>query len=888
MKPGRIVGFLSLLLGLSLGLRAGHITCEVAGDRYDAAAADYKAGAYEKARDEARSLYDGIAKAGPGCPAIRLKTARLLGRLYRMQGDFETAISMQLDVLHLQEADSAGPAVLYRTLGSIGLIYARKNDHISALSYLERATELCEEAHGSNSPQLADMLINQSKVWWSIGNYDDGGRSMRRAFAIIEGAFDKLSVDWSDGALFMADFLIHTNEIDSAQSLLVQIAQNIVGKSGLGEMQLELLNLQADLALANGDTAAAQTAFLKLFAHGPTRWRGGGIAAIRMGHLQRATGRWPSAEQWYRTALRMFLPEYNGQGLPQLDSGNTDPWIVDALEGLGYAMAQQPGPAAEVMDAFELAVRQAILVRRGFASQRAREGLTGRVYPVFESAIATAIRLGQPEKALGFSEASKAAEMLDHLAVSSLAKSAAPLDSLIQEEKRLLRIIRSASDAPEARELGIGLAALRQQMADRYPGFYRAQRQDLVPDLARMRAQLHPAVDAVVEYFYGDKDLFVFVLRRDTLLAYRQPLTLGLRQACSSMLDLVGRSPAEIGGSAAARRLRANSALLYQALVRPWEALLPARTEGHVPGILLIPDGPLALLPFDAFLRDEEFLIQHFRFSFDYSLQLHFLESPNSNPIHRDELLFMGVSFESGERQQVRGDTVRARLGALPGVRREMKAIRRTFKGHYLLDAAAQKVIYFDTASSYGILHFSTHAFADTNDLSAACLVLAPGKEVDAGYLYGHEILTQPRPLGAELVALSACRTAEGVRQRGEGINSLGRAFRYAGSRATLTTRWELPDAIGADITMTFYRYLAEGMEKAAALRQAKLDYLGTAETYRERSPYNWAAFVLHGDIAPVQMAEAPKAGFLLYVAFGAALLALAALALRRRARAKR
>jgi hypothetical protein len=64
---------------------------------------------------------------------------------------------------------------------------------------------------------------------------------------------------------------------------------------------------------------------------------------------------------------------------------------------------------------------------------------------------------------------------------------------------------------------------------------------------------------------------------------------------------------------------------------------------------------------------------------------------------------------------------------------------------------------------------------------------------------------------------------------------------------------WSIDEKISSGIINDFYHYLAKGMHKNTALRQAKLDYLEHAPTELQ-FPYYWAGLVLLGDHNPVNI----------------------------------
>jgi hypothetical protein len=107
----------------------------------------------------------------------------------------------------------------------------------------------------------------------------------------------------------------------------------------------------------------------------------------------------------------------------------------------------------------------------------------------------------------------------------------------------------------------------------------------------------------------------------------------------------------------------------------------------------------------------------------------------------------------------------------------------------------------------------------------------------------------------ADLVTLSACQTQLGELSVGDELVGLSRAFIYAGTPSLVASLWSVEDESTAYLMEHFYGYLKEGMGKAEALRQAKLD---TMEKYP--SPYHWAAFTLIGDMGAVNAEQAQHA----------------------------
>jgi CHAT domain-containing protein len=147
---------------------------------------------------------------------------------------------------------------------------------------------------------------------------------------------------------------------------------------------------------------------------------------------------------------------------------------------------------------------------------------------------------------------------------------------------------------------------------------------------------------------------------------------------------------------------------------------------------------------------------------------------------------------------------------------------------------------------------------------------------------------------GCEVLVLSACETGLGKLEGGEGVLGLQSAFHGAGARTVVASLWSVSDPATSVLMEHFYKNLwAENpLSRLEALRQAQLFVLKHPEAVKQRArelrdslvkggrggadglrgkgkevelaesrppgsgfshPAWWAAFVLSGDIGPVQ-----------------------------------
>jgi len=203
---------------------------------------------------------------------------------------------------------------------------------------------------------------------------------------------------------------------------------------------------------------------------------------------------------------------------------------------------------------------------------------------------------------------------------------------------------------------------------------------------------------------------------------------------------------------------------------------------------------------------------------------------------------------DAGVRPGQRGQLFLPRLAF---TRNEAKAVLSVVppgssRGALGFDASRSLAISGELAQ-YRVVHFATHALVDNIHPELSGLVLSlvdrTGHPVN-GFVDLEDIYNLD--LSADLVVLSACKTALGKEINGEGMTGLTRGFMYAGAPRIIATLWDVDDFATAKLMARFYRAMErEGMKPAEALRQAQL---GLWKEHSSSVPYYWAGFILQGD----------------------------------------
>ncbi len=142
------------------------------------------------------------------------------------------------------------------------------------------------------------------------------------------------------------------------------------------------------------------------------------------------------------------------------------------------------------------------------------------------------------------------------------------------------------------------------------------------------------------------------------------------------------------------------------------------------------------------------------------------------------------------------------------------------------------------------IMHIATHGIVSEENPSASFIALSnkdsAGNSILGAVGYYDILLMDLRQ--CDLVVLSACSTHEGESILGEGVMGLAWAFKAAGAKAVIGTRWPVDDKAAVAFWSTFYEHVGNGLSIAKAFQAARLFIMNHHEW---NHPYYWGVFQL-------------------------------------------
>lgn len=810
------------------------------------------------------------------------------------------------------------------TYNNIANIYLDLNQLHEAELAIAKSFEVAQQFLPPNHP---NMIIYYSTL---VALSEDMGRPerkleyARKKFAISRKLRDKEPLRYGEGLADIGSALLSIGQNDSAayyHQLWWDFTLQQYGKASIQA---------ADVAWRFGETLISsgkdaqrglrlmeQSA--KILESYPEnyfeRWRCYSTLAKYYRQADRYRESWEAGQKY----LAHLLPNYQNQA-PQscFQAPNETPFSQrEYLFALGLNMQNlyEWGLASDSLVYLKAAycyaeelVSQMLQLRISFEASSNQQQLlatkTEEIYTAISICWELAQRLEEPaylKQAFQLAELNKGLGLLDATRQKDVAKATGLPDSLriaeAQLRMELAGLQKEATDARMAGKTGLEQSTLANMLplqervkafqaflSEKYPNYYQKQYSSTLVDVDLLQQELLDERTALVEYFLGEKALYRFYLTKEDLQVSRLPLPTDfessfdeLRQSLSNIERINDK-----GAGALANYPQLAHRYYRLLLEEPLEQQSRER-------LIVVTDGILGHLPFEALLTkptepnsralaEFPYLLKSHTLSYAYSAQL--LLERLKQPLHPNRnLLALAANYEAGVdslgQRSPKQRSLRNILSDLPGAREEVKALAARYEGRFLLGDAATERNFREQKGPFGVIHLAMHGVMDAENPMASSLVFTETADsLHDNFLYAYELSNLSIP--ANLAVLSACETGYGKFQKGEGVLSIARAFRYAGVPSLVMSLWQVNDAATEKVMGFLYESLAEGLEKDEALRQAKLRYLETAKG-QAAHPFYWAGWSMLGDARPVALKE--KGGFNWgYLGIGLALVVLIAL----------
>ncbi|MEZ4883872.1 MAG: CHAT domain-containing tetratricopeptide repeat protein [Chitinophagales bacterium] len=443
---------------------------------------------------------------------------------------------------------------------------------------------------------------------------------------------------------------------------------------------------------------------------------------------------------------------------------------------------------------------------------------------------------------------------------------------------------------------------LVQQLETNYPQYYQLKHQAETVTIKTLQQKLLSRT-ALVEYFIGDKHLYLFAITsNDTqFIQLEKPTDFeDLVEAYKASIDEIDKSEyCELAFE------------LYQLLIKPLTSTNQLITSNQAPitNFKIIPSGILSTIPFEALLTEEvttnakyadlPYLLLQYNISYHYSATLWSQNierfSTHSGKNEQTESSFIGFApvYKREQNQPLekiikRGiyneETTRSiRIGEetfseLIYSEEEVTSIQSYFNAKNIpaetyLHQAANIYNFLQNIGKHKYILISAHGFYNEKQPDLTGIILSPDdnqtfanpsdvaksspiraenspsfeKHGDVWSDKGGNIFylsdAYNLQLNADLVVLSCCETGVGKLAKGEGVMALNRGFFYAGAKNVIYTLFKVYDQASCQLTKHLFQHILEEKPYAFSLKEAKRQLI-----LQGKAPIHWAGYLLIGE----------------------------------------
>lgn len=746
---------------------------------------------------------------------------------------------------------------------SLGIVYQRVKAYKKALSCYQKSIDIFTLLFGKKSKYLRYPLSNIGLVYMELSRYSESLNHLKKS---LELSLNKEGV--SSGPLLASDY---------------EDIGGVYDKTGLKDLALE--NYTKALTLREKHLGKKHPYV--------------SASCNQLGSLFQKQLKFGKALKFYQKALVSNISNFhdtlNIYALPaNIENAYSKGVLLRTLNAKASLLAQlksQKTNTEQAYQTYKLADQLVDKMRKNLLRKKDELRLTERVAAMYEKAMQVCWQLGKHDtirqkktsegksqvpneqlkvaqynkylkEAFYFAEKGKTS-VLRKLATDASARIKSNIPQALLEKERKLngsilyyqrqvdrlkrRKTLNKQDSVQQARFENRVFDLRRKYDDLlrgleqdYPDYYDLKHSNYVASVADVQNRLDKQT-ALIEYTLTDKQLYIFVITQEGYWVHRQVADK------KEIEKEIKRWSYNIDGVSTNSYLTRGFRFFKQ-FIQPIEKYLA--TKKH---LLIIPDGLLSRLPFDAFVTKKEegndkhnyaYLIRKWGVTLYPSASLALMQEQRKDKTYTSDFMGFAPVFKQ---QYAQNGIFKRNLSTLPYTKKEVENIHQLFVAQkknseiFIGEQVSERMIK-NLQGRYRFVHFATHGLLDDK---TPILAFYPDQKTDSvqsndGELSLEEIFNLK--FKADMVVLSSCKGWAGRNVKGEGILAITRGFVYLGTPHIIYTLWSVNDKDAAELMIRFYRLLSKGQSYREALRLAKLSMLKSPAT---AWPKWWAGFTM-------------------------------------------
>ncbi|MCD4792544.1 MAG: CHAT domain-containing protein [Bacteroidales bacterium] len=873
-----------------------------------------------------------------------------LGLVYQDLGDYDKAIENQKEVLRLS-INNLGSEHYYcgTAYQNLANAYNHKMQNDIAIDYAKKAISIFTNVFGEKSEDVADAIGNLGVIYSDIKDVDNGLIYLNESLKIFkeikgEDSYDVSRIYQSIAAMYQdaGDY----KKAEHYNSISLELKKKNIKDDHYSLAQLYSNMGILETLMKNYDKALeffkkAEPIFIKNYGFKSVNMA---ILYNNMGDNYKFAGNIENSIKCYQKALvlnhKTFKDTFNIFNFPKSEGFYSwhDLLIPILAKAEIFLIFPERFNTISVKKCFEISLNHYKVcdtiisrIKLSTCSKEDKIFIASKSINIYKGIVETCMKLvdlsvNEQEKrkysdlAFLYSEKNKTSVLLEALAGAEAQKFAGIPDSLLKIEKNLQidisyykKLIAESPDSIEEIDYFNKLFKLNRDydtlifvLEKQYPKYHDLKYSGYKIHISDLQKSLDKKT-VLISYFLTDSFTIIYFISNKKFYVEKVPKNENLiKQVFNfreniSNADFLQDAYSSNDNRIVKEYIKDAYELYDQLFPDKIRKLLKGSLFSKIKNLIIIPDGQLSTMPFEAlhsqkyttswtdwentdYFSEMPYLVKDYNISYSYSGNLFY----KTNPKTTDKPEFQNISDWLAlapvfDNDSISGTNLRTRklieknstdqsgnlntrawlrdgsyITPLPGSEEETKEIFNIFESNNkkaILKThkfANEEFVKSGVLKDFKYLHIATHGMVNEDKPELSCILLAQDTtSTEDNILFSGEIYNLE--LNADLTVLSACETGLGKIAEGEGVIGLTRALLYAGSKNIIVSLWQVSDESTNQLMVDFYSNFlnkktpplkgAGGMF-AEHLSKSKLKLIKEG---KYAHPFFWSPFVLIG-----------------------------------------
>lgn len=816
------------------------------------------------------------------------KTYANIGVVYKKQGQLEKSLAYYNKAIKIFNNNKTPKN--NRSLGTlyfnIGNIFTLQKNYSKAESYYKQSIKLLVQDSLTNLDRISMAYNNLGLLYKDSDAFEKSIHYYNKSYKIKK----KLNLPLNSILINLANIYKEIGELKTADKYYAKAKKEIIKVYGKvsNYMGSNYLN-HGILKLQRNNYVMAEQYFhkaLNIF-HATLGRRNPKTANcyINLGDLYFNQKKYKKAVQNYQNALISLSDSFNTRRLienpdmKEIFSKNTYLKILKRkADGLNNMKSNDEKNLMLALKTYDKALEVIRDIRLGYMNEETKLKLTAKERNTFIQSIKLSTKLYRItnnkkylRKAFNYSERSKAAVLYENIQSNQALQISSIPDSLQHKENDIKKKIWTYEEMiyeekqkknPNTKQIKYWqdqLFELNNEHEDLvvhlekdYPKYYQLKYNLKVPTKSSIQEKLQNN-EVILEYVLTDKELFTFIVEKDTFNIQRTPIDSSFFSSISALQAFLSNRNFSDHSKEDFDHFKKISYRLYSRLIEPLDLKKGKR-------LIIIPDNILSYIPFEILIKKDTeldkirykelaYLIKDHPLSYSYSTKVLF----NQKNQQTKPYIQLGAYAPSYTNIETLPDNAtatrqkyREKLYPLKGILKEVSRISEIVPGKVFIKDEATEEKFKENSGKFDILHLAMHTIINDKDPMYSKMAFTQEANSDEdNFLNTYEIYNLN--LKSKLTVLSSCNTGFGKLSKGEGVMSLARGFKYAGCPSIVMTLWPVEDNSSIRLMEYFYKALKKGQSKDKAMQIAKIKFLENSDRLHAH-PYFWSGYLSIGD----------------------------------------